>query len=246
MPRQCLVDKEIKAAIAVEYAAGQTLQQLGVRHEVSPYTIRRWVLEMGGMMRPSPPPPYTRKQSERQRRTRSQEQIERIEAAWALYEQGATMRQVAKANGVSAARVSQWFRAVGKQPRPAGPPYRPRVDHDRGVPDWVRPAYARYLGGATFAEAARGAGRNTNTLRVWLRVLGVPPCTPRQAHYHRKLTPEQRVWVVEQYKQGRSGHDLGKELGVTNKAIYDCLHRQGVRIRPPRRRGGDEDAHKAG
>lgn len=220
--------------IAAAYADGQTLKILAERYQVSLGTIRCWVAEMGVAIRP---------RFGQTTKTRPQGQIERINAAWALYERGATMREVASAYCVSAQRVSQWFRSINKQPRPALLPHRAaRRQRQKIVPDWVRPAYERYLSGATYAEAAASVGRHASTLRLWLRVLNVLPCTPRHAHYHRKLTPEQRLWIAKQYGQGRSGYELAKELDVTNRTIYNCLRRQGIPVRPPHRYGEREES----
>lgn len=95
------------------------------------------------------------------------------------------------------------------------------------APDEVTEMVTAYRRGATARGLARQYGVHRHTVDRHLERAGV---VKRPVV---KMTTARITWAKELYAQGWSTQRIGRELGVSQGAVYKALKRAGVKMRAP-------------
>jgi transposase len=172
------------------------------------------------MNKPPPPSPHSRHQQALQLK--------------ALYEDGATVRELAARSGLSHGTVLNRLAEAGTTMRtPAQPRRRARARQATARRRLAAELRARYDQGATVRELA-SPGRSARTVRRLLAEAGTPMRSPAHSHRMRSAAERQQLMEAlrERYERGAPVIDLAAEAGRFPSTIYRLLREARTRSGP--------------
>jgi DNA-directed RNA polymerase specialized sigma subunit len=143
-----------------------------------------------------------------------------IDEMYALYEQGATLREVGERFGISGCRVSELFNEADLQIRPPG--RAPRREYPVGE------MYALYQQGASLGEVGERFGVAVGRVPRLFKEAGLP-VRPRGT-YRRREYPVGEMYAL--YQQGASLGEVGERFGISLSHLSYLFRAAGLRVRP--------------
>ncbi len=187
------------------YQRGVSLKEVGERFRVSESQLSRLFGAAGLRIRP---------------RGRSQEREYPVAEMYAVYQRGASLKEVGRQFSVAASHVRRLFEAAGLETRPAG-------SIVREYP--VGEMYAVYQQGALLREVGERFGVSSSHVARLFAAAGLEMRTSRRRQY-----PVGEMYAL--YQQGASLREVSGRLGVAESTVSKLFRDAGLPARAPGRR----------
>jgi AraC-like DNA-binding protein len=147
---------------------------------------------------------------------------------YAIYQQGATLKEVGQRYGISDRRVGELFKRAGLKTRPGSP----EVDDAR-----VQEMYELYQQGATLKGAGEPFGRSEGYVSACFKRAGLPTRekvgSGSQTRPRRSLAdgyPVNAMYAT--YQDGASLSQVAERFGVSKPVVSKLFKEAGLKTRP--------------
>lgn len=160
---------------------------------------------------PKKKPGTKRKAPAKERAAKAEAFPDRLE----MYHQGMTDAQIARAVGVKTGVIAQW-RYKRNLPRIANGWLRLSADQEKARMELYRK-------GLNDCQIGRELGIDSNSIFMWRKSRGLPPCRTRHQLTEEEMARRQTLW-----EEGKTDSEIAEALGIHVSAVREWRYRAGL------------------